>query len=92
MINDWVPIPESIAFSYAMMVLGMAIVTVATYYLSKRPDGCWAKRWVDDRYDQAYSFIRWVVRNIIEVVVLAAGYFMGGSVGLGTLCYGNSFW
>ena len=85
MLNNWFPIPENIAVTYGMMIVGMAIMALATYfYLSAQmeaglKDGLMIAitKWIN-------LSVGWI-RNMIEVVVLIAGYFMGGSVGLGTV-------
>ncbi len=83
--NDWIPIPESIAISYGMMVLGMAIVTVAMYFYLSAQLGAGPRDGLMIAMTKRIGLSVGWVRNIMEFFVLAAGFFMGGSVGLGTL-------
>ena len=84
-LKHWIPISKSIAASYGMMLIGLVVMALATYsYLSAQlgagpRDGFMIA--MTKRIDLSIGWIR----NIIEVVVLIAGYFMGGSVGFGTL-------
>jgi len=85
MLNNWIPIPENIAVTYGMMIVGMAIMALATYsYLSARMGAGPKDRLMIAITKRIKLSIGWI-RNMIEVVVLIAGYFMGGSVGLGTV-------
>ncbi len=85
MLNNWIPIPESIVVSYGMMLVGLIVMALATYsYLSAQLGAGPRDGLMIAMTKRINLSIGWI-RNIIEAVVLVAGYFMGGSVGLGTL-------
>jgi uncharacterized protein len=85
MLNNIVPVFDSRFLSLMMMALGMFVIGMASYYyigagLGSGPrDGLMVA--LTKKTGKSVRFIR----NSIEVVVLAVGYFLGGSVGLGTL-------
>jgi uncharacterized membrane protein YczE len=81
----WIPISENLAVSYGMMLIGLIIMALATYfYLSAQMGAGPRDGFMIAMTKRINLSVGWI-RNIIEVVVLIAGYFMGGSVGLGTL-------
>jgi len=85
MLNNWIPIPESIVVSYGMMLVGLVVMALATYsYLSAQLGAGPRDGFMIAMTKRTNLSVGWI-RNIIEAVVLVAGYFMGGSVGLGTL-------
>ena len=85
MLNKWIPIPDSIVVSYGMMLVGLVIMALATYsYLSAQLGAGPRDGFMIAMTKRTNLSVGWI-RNIIEVFVLVAGYFMGGSVGLGTL-------
>jgi uncharacterized membrane protein YczE len=85
MLNNWIPIPESIVVSYGMMLVGLVVMALATYsYLSAQLGAGPRDGFMIAMTKRTNLSVGWI-RNIIEAVVLIAGYFMGGSVGLGTL-------
>jgi uncharacterized membrane protein YczE len=85
MLNNWIPIPESIMVSYGMMLVGLVVMALATYsYLSAQLGAGPRDGFMIAMTKRINLSVGWI-RNMIEVVVLIAGYLMGGSVGLGTL-------
>ena len=85
MLNNWIPIPESIVVSYGMMLIGLVVMALATYsYLSAQLGAGPRDGLMIAMTKRINLSVGWI-RNMIEAVVLIAGYFMGGSVGLGTL-------
>jgi len=85
MLNNWIPIPESIIVSYGMMLIGLVVMALATYsYLSAQLGAGPRDGLMIAMTKRINLSVGWI-RNMIEAVVLIAGYFMGGSVGLGTL-------
>lgn len=85
MLNNWIPIPNNIAVSYGMMVVGMAVMALATYSYLSAQLGAGPRDGLMIAMTKRINLSIGLIRNLIEVVVLVAGYFMGGSVGLGTL-------
>ena len=72
--NDWIPIPESIVTSYGMMVIGMAIVTVAMYFYLSAQLGAGPRDGLMIAMTKRIGLSVGWVRNIMEFLVLAAGF------------------
>ena len=85
MLNHLVPTFNNIAARAIMMILGMAIIGIASYFyigagLGSGPrDGLMVS--LTKKTNKSVRF----VRNCIEFTVLVIGYFLGGTVGFGTL-------
>ena len=68
-----------------MMLVGLVVMALATYsYLSAQLGAGPRDGLMIAMTKRINLSVGWI-RNMIEAVVLVAGYFMGGSVGLGTL-------
>jgi len=84
MLNHLVPVFQSVILRFAMMLLGMFVIGIASYFyisvgLGSGPrDGLMVA--LTKKTGKSVRFIR----NSIEISVLAAGYILGGSVGIGT--------
>jgi len=85
MLNNLIPIFENTAASYSMMVLGTVIMALATYVYLSAQLGAGPRDGMMIAFTKRIPLSVGLIRNLIEVTVLAAGYFLGGSVGLGTL-------
>lgn len=85
MLNNWIPIPESIVVSYGMMLVGLVVMALATYSYLSAQLGAGPRDGLMIALTKRINLSVGWIRNMIEVVVLVAGYFMGGSVGFGTL-------
>ena len=85
MLNHLVPVFQAIVPRFAMMLLGMFIIGIASYFyisagLGSGPrDGLMVA--LTKRTSKSVRFLR----NCIELSVLAIGYVLGGSVGIGTV-------
>ena len=85
MLNNLVPIFNNIIARVIMMFFGMFIIGIASYFyigagLGSGPrDGLMVS--LTKKTGKSVRF----VRNFIEFTVLVVGYFLGGTVGLGTL-------
>ena len=85
MFNHLVPTFDNIIMRVIIMFLGMFIIGIASYFyigagLGSGPrDGLMLA--LTKKTNKSVRFIR----NCIEFVVLVAGYFLGGTVGLGTV-------
>jgi uncharacterized protein len=85
MLNNIVPIYENKILQVIMMLGGMFIIGLASYFyigagLGSGPrDGLMVL--LTKKTGKSVRFIR----NCIEITVLIAGYFLGGFVGIGTL-------
>ena len=85
MLNQWIPIPENIIISYAMIVAGMVVIAVATYIYLGAQMGAGPRDGLMIALTKHTSLSVVLIRNILEAIVLAVGYLMGGSIGFGTL-------
>ena len=85
MLNHLVPVFHNIILRAIMMLLGMFIIGIASYFyigaaLGSGPrDGLMLA--LTKKTNKSVRFIR----NCIEFIVLVVGYFSGGTVGFGTL-------
>jgi uncharacterized membrane protein YczE len=85
MLNHMVPVFTSMIARVIMMLIGMLIIGIASYFyigagLGSGPrDGLMVS--ITKKTGKSVRF----VRNCIEFVVLVIGYFLGGDVGFGTL-------
>ena len=85
MLNNLVPVFQSVVPSFIMMLLGMFTIGIASYFyisagLGSGPrDGLMVA--LTKRTAKSVRFLR----NCIELSVLAIGYVLGGSVGIGTV-------
>lgn len=85
MLNHLIPIYEGVIASVSMMLLGMVIIGVASYFyigaaLGSGPrDGLMIA--LTKKTHKSVRFIR----NSIELSALIVGYLLGGFVGIGTL-------
>jgi uncharacterized membrane protein YczE len=84
MLNHLVPVFQSVILRFLMMLLGMFVIGIASYFYisagfgSGPRDGLMVA--LTKKTDKSVRFIR----NSIELGVLAIGYILGGSVGIGT--------
>jgi len=85
LVNELVPTFDSVALSVLMMLSGMFVFGFASYFyigagLGSGPrDGVMI--YLTTKTKKSVSFIR----NTIEITVLIIGYFLGGTVGIGTV-------
>jgi uncharacterized membrane protein YczE len=85
MLNSLIPIYENTILQVIMMLGGMFVIGLASYFyigagLGSGPrDGLMVLLTKKTRKSVRFT------RNCIEITVLAAGYFLGGFVGVGTI-------
>jgi len=85
MLNNLIPVFNNLFAQVLMMLLGMFVIGVASYFyigagLGSGPrDGLMVA--LTKRTKKSVRFIR----NSIELTVLAIGYTLGGTIGVGTL-------
>ena len=84
-INHIVPAYENVLASYAEMIIGMVIMSLATYLYLSVQLGAGPRDGLMIALTKRIPLPVGLIRNLIEVGVVVAGYFLGGSVGLGTL-------
>ena len=80
-----VPVFESTLASYGLLAAGMVVIALATYFYLSAQLGAGPRDGLMIAFTKRLPLSVGLVRNIIEVTVLAAGYFLGGTVGFGTL-------
>jgi uncharacterized membrane protein YczE len=84
MFNNLVPIYESIYLSYIMMFLGMFLVGYSTAIYVTVGWGSGPRDGLVSVVKQLTPFSVKAIRSGIESLALIFGFFMGGSVGIGT--------
>ncbi len=85
MIHNVIPVFDHVILQFIMLILGMFVIALATFcyigagFGSGPRDGLMVG--LTKKTNKSVRFIR----NSIEMSVLAAGYLMGGFIGIGTL-------
>lgn len=85
MLNGFVPKFNNIFASYALMFAGMCVIALATFLYLSAQLGAGPRDGLMIALTKHLPLPVGLVRNLIELFILAAGYLMGGSVGFGTL-------
>ncbi len=85
MLNNLVPIFENTLASYALMFAGMCVIALATFVYLSAQMGAGPRDGLMIALTKRAPLPVGLVRNLIEFTILAVGYFLGGTVGLGTL-------
>lgn len=81
----FLPTFENFWLSSLLMVAGMATISLATYFYLSAQLGAGPRDGLMIALTKNSSLKVGTIRNIIEVCVVIAGYFLGGRIGLGTL-------
>lgn len=85
MLNHLIPIYEGIIPSVIMMLLGMAVIGVASYFYIGAALGSGPRDGLMIALTKmTHKSVRFI-RNSIELSALIVGYLLGGFVGIGTL-------
>ncbi|MEI6857102.1 hypothetical protein [Psychrilyobacter sp.] len=82
---DIVPLGTSVSIGIFMMFLGMFTLSVGCYLYISTGLGCGPRDALMVALTKKTKLSVGVVRNIIEISVLGAGYLMGGYAGVGTV-------
>jgi uncharacterized membrane protein YczE len=85
MINDLLPEPKEMIFRLLMLVMGMFIVGIASYLYIGAGLGAGPRDGIMVALHKKTGKSVRFIRNSIEISVLIIGYFLGGSVGVGTV-------
>ena len=80
-----VPVFENTFLSYLMMFIGMFTISLAAYFYLSARLGAGPRDGLMIALTKLANKPVGLIRSAIEVTVLVAGYFLGGSVGWGTL-------
>lgn len=78
-------IPETIIGKFVLLLAGILTIGWATYFYLKVELGAGPRDGLMEGLVKITKKPVWLVRSIIEITVLAIGYFLGGPVGIGTL-------
>ncbi|MDD3706514.1 MAG: hypothetical protein PHC45_10715 [Clostridiaceae bacterium] len=85
MLNHIIPVFQSIIPRFIMMLMGVFVIGIASYFYLSAGFGSGPRDWLmvalTKRTTKSVRFIR----NSIEISALIAGYILGGSLGIGTL-------
>lgn len=85
MISHPLPEFEHMAAAYAEMALGIIVIALATFVYLSAQMGAGPRDGMMIALTKRLPLPVGLIRNLIEISVLTAGYFLGGTVGLGTL-------
>jgi len=80
-----VPVYQGIFSRFVMMMVGMALISLATYLYLGAELGSGPRDGLMVALTKKLKLPVGVIRSAIELSALIAGYFMGGTVGWGTL-------
>lgn len=84
MLNNLIPIFESIIISVIMMLLGLFIIGVASYFYIGAGLGTGPRDGLMVVLTKKTKKSVRLIRNSIEVTVSIIGYLLGGNIGIGT--------
>lgn len=85
MINNLMPEPQTMVFKLLMLATGMFIIGLASYLYLGAGLGAGPRDGVMVALHKKTGKSVRFVRNSIEITVFIAGYFLGGTVGFGTV-------
>lgn len=83
--RGWVPVFENVWAAYGEMLVGTIIMALATYVYLSAQLGAGPRDGMMIALTKRSRMPVGMIRNLIEIGVLIIGYFLGGTVGLGTL-------
>lgn len=84
-ILNLIPVFESTALSYLMMIAGMFTISLAAYFYLSARLGAGPRDGLMIALTKHTNKPVGLIRSLIEFTALTIGYFLGGSVGWGTL-------
>ena len=84
MLNHLIPVFQSVILRFAMMLLGSFVIGIASYYYISAGFGSGPRDGLMVALTKKTGKSVRFIRNSIEITALAAGYILGGSVGIGT--------
>jgi uncharacterized membrane protein YczE len=83
--SGWVPVYQNTWAGYGEMLVGTIVMALATYVYLSAQLGAGPRDGMMIALTKRSRMQVGLIRNLIEIGVLVAGYFLGGTVGLGTL-------
>ena len=78
----FIPTFENIWLSYLQMIIGMATISLATYFYLSAQLGAGPRDGLMIALTKRSKFKVGIIRNAIEICVVVIGYLLGGRVGL----------
>jgi uncharacterized membrane protein YczE len=83
--SGWIPVYQALLPRFLMMMVGLFLMSLATYLYLSAQLGSGPRDGLMVALTKRIRVPVGVIRSTIELSALTAGYFMGGSVGWGTL-------
>jgi len=83
--SEWIPVYQALFPRFVMMMAGMILISLATYLYLSAQLGSGPRDGLMVALTKRIKIPVGVIRSAIELSALTAGYFMGGSIGWGTL-------
>jgi uncharacterized membrane protein YczE len=84
---DYVPHPDSVLMQWALMLGGVLVISIGSALYLPTKLGAGPRDGLMLGLHQRFGLSIRVARTIVEVSVLAIGWWLGGAVGLGTLAF-----
>lgn len=85
MLNQLIPVFDSIALSVLLMLSGLFVIGIASYFYISAGLGSGPRDGLMVALTKKTSKSVRFIKNCMELSVLAIGYVMGGSIGIGTV-------
>lgn len=85
MLYNLIPVFDNTLASYVLMFAGMCVIALATFIYLSAQLGAGPRDGLMIALTKRLPLPVGLVRNLIELFILAAGFLMGGTVGFGTL-------
>ena len=84
---DLVPHPESVVMQWALMLGGVVVISIGSALYLPTKLGAGPRDGLMLGLHQKFGLSIRVARTLVEISVLAIGWWLGGAVGLGTLAF-----
>ena len=82
---DFIPIPENFIIGILVLIAGLFSVALGSYYYIKSGFGVGPRDNLMVVLTRATRIPVGICRSIVELIVFAGGYFLGGTVGIGSI-------
>jgi len=84
---DFVPMPHGVVQQWALMLGGVVVISIGSALYLPTKLGAGPRDGLMLGLHQKFGLSIRVARTLVEVCVLGAGWWLGGTVGLGTLAF-----
>ena len=84
---DFIPIAESIVIGITMLLIGIFIISLGSYFYIKSAFGAGPRDNLMVVLNRKTKLPVGVCRGIVELTATVAGWFLGGMVGIGTIIF-----